>query len=276
MPPPSRNSFGRAQGLEPPPGPTRVGTQTKESSVLFSLHELIDLEKDRIEGERLQRERQERALADAAAAAERQRLEAEEARVRAVEEKQRLELERSRAEAARLDAIKLAEVQRAKADADHWAKLEAARQEHEHMQRLQALRSDKGKQRLLYGVIGCVALLVVGGAGGAILLKRSAEEAETARLASEANARERDALLEQSKRMAGEAAAAATMYASAKSEVERLAAAKEQERVKAEQVRLAAEIAKHPPSPGGRPPNDSKPKGDKPQCAPGDPLCAGR
>jgi colicin import membrane protein len=249
-----------------------VGTQN-ESSVLFSLNELIDLEKDRIEGERMQRERQERAVADAAIAAERQRSEAEEARVRAAEEKQRLELERSRAEAAKLDAIKLAEVQRAKADADHWAKLETARQEHEHVQRLQALRSDKGKKRLLYGVIGCVALLVAGGAGGAILLKQSAEQAETARLSSEANARERDALLAQSRRMQDDAAALTTKYAAAKNEVERLAVAKEQERLKAEQARIAAEIAKQPPqSTGGHPTGDSKPK-TKVHCAPGDPIC---
>lgn len=158
-----------------------MGTQN-ESSVLFSLNELMDLERDRIEGERVAQERQQRAVAEAALAAERQRIEAEEARVRAVEAAAREERDRERAESARLDAIKLAEVHRAKADADHWAKLEAARQEHEHVQRLQALRSDKGKQRLLYGVIGCVALLVAGGAGGAIVLKRSAEEAETARL----------------------------------------------------------------------------------------------
>lgn len=251
-----------------------MSSAQKESSVLFSLHELMDLERDRIEAERQQRERAERAAAEAIAAEERRKIEAEYARARAVEEAALREEERRREEAARLSAMQLAEIHRAKADADHWAKLEAARQEHEHVQRLQALREDKGKKKLLYGVIVSVTLLVVLGVSGGIALKRSAEEAETARLAAEANRRERDSLIADGERLRGEQAQLDQRYRAAKTEADRLLLQKEQERIRAEEARIAGEIKRRTPLAG--PSDGVKPSKPKPtcQCPPGDPLCA--
>ena len=244
----------------------------KESSVLFSLHELMDLERERIEAERAERERTIQAVAEATAAEERRKIEAEYARARAVEDAKRSELERERAESARLEAMKLAEIHRAKADADHWAKLEAARQEHEHVLRLQALRSDKGKQRLLYGVIGAVGLLVASAVAGALVLKQSKEEAETARLAAAANKREHDTLVAEAERLRQEQDVLAQKYAAAKSETDRITLQKEKERIRAEEVRIAGEIHKHPTAAVV----DSKPapKAKACTCPPGDPLCA--
>ena len=249
-----------------------VSTQ-KESSVLFSLHELMDLERERIEAERAERERTIQAVAEATAAEERRKIEAEYARARAVEDVKRNELERERAESARLEAMKLAEIHRAKADADHWAKLEAARQEHEHVLRLQALRSDKGKRRLLYGIVGAVGLLVASAVAGAVVVARSKADAETARLASEANRREHDSLVAEAERLRQEQTVNAQRYTTAKSETDRLALAREKERIRAEEARIAAEILKHPTV--GIPSKPAqKAKANACTCTPGDPLCA--
>lgn len=245
---------------------------TKESSVLFSLHELMDLERDRIEAERAERVRSERALAEAKAAAARRALQAEHARVREAEEAVLREQERRREERARLEAIKLAEIQRAKSDADHWARLEAARIEHEHVQKLQALRADKGKQKLLYGVIGAVSLLAVGAVAGGVLLKQLDDEAETARLALEANNRERDALLGEGERLRREQAVLDQRYKAAKTEAERLQLQQDEARIEAERARIESQLkSRHAAAPVTR--TSSKPK-EPCRCPPGDPMCA--
>lgn len=250
-----------------------MATQTKESSVLFSLHELMDLERDRIESERHQQEDRERAIAQAALTVERRRVEAEEARARAAEEAERLERERARSEAARLDAIKLAEVQRAKADADHWAKLETARQEYEHVQRLHALRSDKGKRRLVQGVVGLVALLVATGAGGVALLRQSAAETESAQAAIAANEIARRTLLAERDRADEERRRIEGDLGRTKSEVERLVLLEERRALAVRQAKIAADLNNHPQ--GGPPTLHGEPKPKPPVvCQAGDPMCA--
>src|SRR5215467_7664113 len=99
-------------------------SEQKESSVLFSLKELMNLEEDRIKNEEAEKAAAsaaaEKARADAGLVAR----EAEEARIRAEEERRRMEEARAREEAARLEAIRHAEVEKARVDAENRARLE--------------------------------------------------------------------------------------------------------------------------------------------------------
>ena len=100
-------------------------SEQKESSVLFSLKELMNLEEDRIKQEeetkRAQAEAAERSRLDA----ERRAREEEEARIRAEENRRRTEEARSREENARLEALRLAEVEKARVEAEQRARMEA-------------------------------------------------------------------------------------------------------------------------------------------------------
>src|SRR5262249_8905863 len=139
-----------------PPEPPRavvarspeVMSEQKESSVLFSLKELMSLEEDRIRSEEADR-------AAAAAAAERARVEAEqrareaeEARIRAEEERRRSEEQRMREEAARLDAIKHGEIEEARVEAEQRARLDAMSAQQHHERHLAAIQGDEQKHKL--------------------------------------------------------------------------------------------------------------------------------
>jgi len=86
----------------------------KESSVLFSLKELMDLEQERIAREEADRARKAEELRLKREAEERAKRELEEQRAREEEERRRAEAQRQREEEARLEAIKQAEIERAK------------------------------------------------------------------------------------------------------------------------------------------------------------------
>ena len=103
-------------------------SEQKESSVLFSLKELMNLEEDRIKTEEADRAAQAAAAERARQDAERQAREAEQARIRAEEERRRAEEQRSREEAARLEAIRVAEIEKARVEAEQRARLEAGRE----------------------------------------------------------------------------------------------------------------------------------------------------
>ena len=81
-------------------------SEQKESSVLFSLKELMNLEEDRIKTEETSKAEQARQAEQARLDAERAAREAEEARIHAENEKRRLEESRQREETARLEAIR--------------------------------------------------------------------------------------------------------------------------------------------------------------------------
>src|SRR5262249_44522169 len=155
-----------------PPEPPRavvarspeVMSEQKESSVLFSLKELMSLEEDRIRGEEAER-------AAAAAAAEKARLEAEqrareaeEARIRAEEERRRTEDLRGREEAARLEAIRVGEIEKARVEAEQRARLEALTAQQHHERQIAAIQGDEQKQKLRKYLIGgaIAAVLLIG------------------------------------------------------------------------------------------------------------------
>lgn len=140
--------------------------EQKESSVLFSLKELMGLEEDRIREEEAQKEAAARAAQEAKLAAERAAREAEEARIRAEEEERQREEQRRREDATRLEAIRVAEIEKARAEAEHQARLASVTAQQQHEAQMAALNQDRHKKRLqiMIGVIAGVLLIgVVGG-----------------------------------------------------------------------------------------------------------------
>ncbi|EYF02450.1 hypothetical protein [Chondromyces apiculatus] len=249
-------------------------SEQKESSVLFSLKELMNLEEDRIKTE-------EHAKAAAATAAEQARLdaerrarEAEESRIRAEEERRRVEEQRSREEAARLDAIRHAEVERARVEAEQHARIAALSAQQEHEQKLAALKHDESKKKLRKLLIGVVSGVVVLGALAGFLVKREIDERDrqtAAQQAAMAEANEKLAKLE-AERVNSEKKEAELkrQLDSAKDEATRLALQKqlEAEQEKQKQIKGAAAGAGAGKGAGAG-------AGSKPcNCSPGDPLCS--
>jgi colicin import membrane protein len=247
-------------------------SEQKESSVLFSLKELMSLEEDRIRGEEEQK-------AAAAAAAEKARLEAEkiareaeEARIRAEEERRRTDEQRSREETARLEAIRIAEVEKARLETEQKARLDAMTAQQSHERSLAALKHDESKKSLRKMLIyGAVAVVILGG-GGTFLGVRSYQESQ--RLAA-AERQEKERLEEENKKALAEAKAQAAKMESllaqlnsAKDEATRLALQKQLEEAKKEQEEAARRRGG-----GGKPAAGG---GTKPacNCTPGDPLCS--
>ena len=252
--------------------------EQKESSVLFSLKELMSLEENRIKEEEAEKERRVRQEAEARAAAERAARDAEERRIREEEERRRQEEQRQREETARLDAIRQAEIEKARADAEHRARLEAMAAQQSHEAQLAALRSDSTKKRLKLIVLGVSAVLVLGavGAGFAWNNAQKAQQARDALLAAESQ--QLAAELGRLKTQADEAAKkeedlhkrlnAATDEATRNKLEADLARAKTEK--EAAQGRAATVGRAHSTGGGSKPAGG----GAKPcSCPPGDPLC---
>ena len=81
------------------------------------------------------------------------------------EDRRREEAEREREHAARLEAIRQAEIERARVEAEQRGRLEALSAQQQHEQKLAALKSDAGKKRLsrvLRLTLGLSTVLIVG------------------------------------------------------------------------------------------------------------------
>jgi colicin import membrane protein len=173
-----------------------------ESSVLFSLNELLTLEEKRLHDEEQARQG---AIADARRkqeeAAARAR-EAEEARAR--EERERISeaARRAREEEARLAAFRAAEIERARIETERRAQLEALEAEQAHQRELARIAADAGARRLRrsIAVVSGAAVLAVSAGLGAYFgylrpeaERRAAIEAEKARAqGDEADAAKRE------------------------------------------------------------------------------------
>ncbi len=122
--------------------------EMRDSSVLFSLNQLMKLEQQRVleetEAARMRAEEQ----AAARLAEERRIREEREARLRAEEQARQEQERRQREEAARLEALRLGEIERARVEAERRAQLEVMNQSQEHERKLVALREDTHKKRL--------------------------------------------------------------------------------------------------------------------------------
>ncbi len=143
--------------------------EQKESSVLFSLKELMNLEEDRIKQEEDSKRRVEEDAARVRADTERRAREEEEGRLRAAEDKRRSEEQRTREEATRLEAIRHGEVEKARLEAENQARMVQLRQQQEHEKQIAFISQDKSKKRLVIIASGIGVLLVAGAVGGAVV-----------------------------------------------------------------------------------------------------------
>jgi colicin import membrane protein len=147
--------------------------EQKESSVLFSLKELMSLEEDRIKQEENERKRQEDAAIQARLDAERRQREDEEARMAASDEARRVSEQRTREDSTRLDAIRQAEIERARLDAENAARTEQLRHQQEHERQLHAMSQDKGKKKLQWIAAGFGVFFLIAVVGGGFAVKSS-------------------------------------------------------------------------------------------------------
>ncbi|MCL2777997.1 MAG: hypothetical protein FWD73_08330 [Polyangiaceae bacterium] len=250
----------------------------KESSVLFSLKELMSLEEDRIKQEDDNRKRKQAAELQARTDAERRAREAEEAQIAAESERRRQETQRQREEQARVEAIRQAEVERVRTNAESEARLRETQQKQEHERKLVALAQDKKKKHLTYISVGIGTLLIAGAVGAAVVYRASvtrqqelqAEQERTKKALAEKEATIKK--LQNDFKAATDAIAAAEEKArKATNDEERRAAEAEREGAVAAQRRARTSMA----AVGG---SGAKPTSATPTpactCQKGDPMCS--
>jgi colicin import membrane protein len=249
--------------------------EQKESSVLFSLKELMNLEEDRIRQEEDQKRRVEEEQARVRAEAERRAREEEEARLRAIEEKRRTEEQRGREENAKLEAIRHAEVEKARLEAENRARMEQMSRQQEHERQLAMVTQDKSKKRLVFIASGIGLLLVAGLVGGAVFYSNAQKQKQ----ALEAQLQDLQAKQEENNRKMNELN---DKLSHATSPEERAQLESQIEEAKKKQADLAAQ--QNSVKPGGATGGHytgggtgAAPKPNLPKCKPcagtGDPLC---
>ncbi len=251
--------------------------EKNESSVLFSLQELMSLEEERINEEEATKAARERAERERVEAEARARREAEERNLRAEEERRRAEELRKREEEARLEAIRQAELQKAAHEAEHKSRMEALTAQQAHEQQLAALRTDSQKKKLTIAVGVVAALLVFGGIGGVVAFNNAQEKAEREKAILLAQAEQLKAEADQNVRRLEEQlrtsaslseaqkAALEQQIADAKKAAE--SAGKDVSNVKAGSGGSARPSQPRPSTGGG------KKTGGGSSCTPGDPMC---
>ncbi|HEV8246031.1 MAG TPA: hypothetical protein VGP93_09700 [Polyangiaceae bacterium] len=245
--------------------------EQKESSVLFSLKELMNLEENRIREEEADKERRAREENERRASEERARREGEERRIREEEERRRSEEQRRKEEEARVEAIKHGELEKARSEAEHRARMEAMAAQQAHEQQLAALNTDETKKRLkLYIGLG-IGLFVLGGIGVFAFVKSSQEEAakeKAMHLAQQKESEEKLARLQKEFAAAqGKEEALRNSLASATDDATK--ARLQAELAAAKQKTDAAKASMGRGGPGPKPAGGTTCK-----CPPGDPLCS--
>lgn len=251
----------------------------KESSVLFSLKELMNLEEDRIREEEVQKATRARAELEAREAKERAAREAEERRLREEEELRRAEELRKREEQTRLEAIRQGEVEKARTEAEHKARMEAMAAQRAHEAQLASISQDQHKKRLQI-TIGVVAFLFVGAViGGLTYLKKhndqvAREQQEMAQAKAELEARVAAAEQQIKDSQAKEAELKSALN-NAKDEADRARIQGELTKVQ-EQTAVARRAVRAAGSGSGSGSSGASKPASKPacNCTPGDPLCS--
>jgi colicin import membrane protein len=254
--------------------------EQKESSVLFSLKELQNLEDERTKQE--EDDRQRSALAEQQARLDDQRraLEAEEGRRRAEEERRRVEDQRLREEQARVDAIRHAEVERARLDAENAARMEAMRRQQEHEAQLVRIKEGSGKKKAMLIAGGVAGLLLIGAVGAGVAFKINNDKATAIQAAKDQEIAQKqaqlDKLMSDLKAQSDQVEQLNSAVANAKSDADRVAA---QQRLadaqKAQQATQAqvANIRRTGGGGGGGGGGATKPR-PACTCQAGDPLCS--
>jgi colicin import membrane protein len=249
--------------------------EQKESSVLFSLKELMNLEEDRIRQEEAERQRVVQAEQSARADQERRTRDAEEARIRQEDERRRAEESRQREETARLEAIRHAEVERARLDAENAARMESMRRHQEHERQLTAIKESKGKKQAVFIAVAAAVFLVVGGIGGGYAFYQKSQSADAERARHEKEIGEQRAQVEKLQRELSDQSQAVSQLEDAVKNAKDEAAKQDAQKalIAAQQRQAATRQAL------GRVNTTSTPASkpiNKPacNCQPGDPLCS--
>lgn len=247
-------------------------SEDEESSVLFSLKELMSIEEDRIKSEDDEKEAAEAAAEQARIQAEQQARAEEAARIQAEEERRMQEEARAREEAARVQAIHQAEMAKAQAEAEQQARMQQMAAQQEHERKLARLDQDVTKKRLRNGVMALVAVLIIGGGVGGFMWYSNLQEQQRQLVAAQLKAEKaRQDAEKKEQELKEQLAVIAKLQAD-------LANAADPEKIKELQQKLKdAQGAANKIRSGGarrRPGGGKKPGGAaKPACPPGDPLC---
>jgi colicin import membrane protein len=247
-------------------------SEQKESSVLFSLKELMNLEEDRIKQEETVRQRQEQAEVQAKLDADRRAREEEQARLQADEDRRRSEEQRTREEAARVAAIHQAEIEKARLAAESASRIEQLRHVQEHEIQIKALSQDKHKKRLTLIAGSAGALLLIALVGGGLFFKSQSDQQAVEKARNSAELAEQQAKIdklmqdlkdEQDRMSQAELAVNNAKDDAARADAQRkLAEAKNQAAATKQQI---TNVQQHSgPAPAKKPCN----------CPPGDPLCS--
>jgi colicin import membrane protein len=249
-------------------------SEQKESSVLFSLKELMNLEEDRIKTEETSKAEQARQAEQARLDAERAARDAEEARIQAENEKRRLDEARQREETARLDAIRQAEVEKARVEAERQAQLAAMAAQQQHERQLEAVRNDEGKKKLRNVLIGVAVVvpLIAGGVGYMVYTSNQEKQQQIAaqKLEAERLAEERAKLEAKLKESDSRVSGLQGQLENEKDEAKRRELQKQLADAEREKANIGRQVGG--PGPGKAPSGDSGAK--KPcNCNPSDPLC---
>ena len=243
--------------------------EQKESSVLFSLKELMNLEEDRIRQEEADKKRQEEAAIQARMEAERRVREEEQARLRAAED-ERLAVEaRAREETARLEAMRQAQVERARAEAENAARLEQIRRQQEHERQLMALQQDKSKQKLTWIAAASGAFFLIAVTVGGIALYNSNKAAEELKAQIGQMKKDEADLVHKIENSSGEERARYEKeLADKQAKLEQLQKQDQPNGTPVAKPKFTGPAGAKPAAD----PNAGKPK-EPCKCAPGDPLC---
>jgi colicin import membrane protein len=246
-------------------------SEQKESSVLFSLKELMNLEEDRIRSEEAEKAASAAAAERARLDAERSAREAEEHRIRAEEERRRTEEQRSREEQARLEAIRVAEIEKARVEAEQRARLEAMAAQQHHERSLAAIHGDESKKSLRKILIAVAVVVPLACIGAGVLIYQNVQENREIAARQEAEKQallaEKEKLERQRKEQDDKVNGLLGQLESAKDQATKDALQKQldEERIKAENLRKNVGGGGPRPTGGGAP---------KAKCTPGDPLCS--
>lgn len=238
--------------------------QARESSLLFSLQSLLEVERERIDRDRAEQEQRLLEARRQRELGEQRAREAEQVRLQQERQREAERLLQAREEAARLEAIRLAEIERVRLDAAHRTELEFAARRHEHEQRLAALAQSSGRKRARIWLGLVAATGVTGAVAVAFYLQRSDAEnrALIARYTALVDSKQEDlaktsALLGETERRTAERTA----------ELERQRQAFEQQ-LRDLQQKKATKTA-----PKSQPPKNSPPPPPRTNCDPNDPMC---
>ncbi len=241
--------------------------QSNDSSVLFSLQQLMSLEEDRIREEEAVRQRREADAARQMLEAERTLRERERARLRQLDEERESAERRAREEAARLEAIRLAEIERARLDVEKKARLELLERQQLHERELAQVAAQSGRKKLRAWLVALGVVAFVGIGGGAYALHVQTERKEA--VAAQARALEQQVAELEGLKLKGRESGDQGAIEELNRRIRELEHARE---------RLPQPPSKTPRTPSAPPPAAPAKAPAKPctkVCLKGDPLCVG-